>query len=91
MFHRHDEDGTEEHSGRGMFGHQDWEKVTGHVVDIRLLHTSRPAPHAKIFDVRLHPKGGQLVMAEVHLSPHDKIWECGYCHQPLPVQPRARF
>lgn len=41
-----------------------------------LLHTHRPPPHAKIFDVRLHPKGREPVMAEVHLSPHD---------------PRARF
>ena len=74
MFHRH-EDAGDGHAGQSLFGHRDWEKVTGHVVDIRLLHTHRPPPHAKIFDVRLHPKGREPVMAEVHLSPHDRIWD----------------
>lgn len=78
MFHRQ-KDG-EGHAERSRFGHREWRKVTGHVVDIRLLHTSRPAPHAKILDVRLHPKGGEPVMAEVRLSPRDKIWDD--CYQP---------
>jgi hypothetical protein len=45
--------------------------VTGHVVDIR-LH-GHCAPHRKIFDVRLHPKGREPVMAEVHLSPRARF------------------
>ena len=78
MFHRH-KDGAG-HEGRARFGHPGWVKVTGHVVDMRLLHTDRPAPHARIFDVRLHPQGQEPVMAEVHLSPRDKIWDD--CYQP---------
>jgi hypothetical protein len=90
MFHRQ-KDG-EAHAERSRFGRREWVKVTGHVVDIRLLHTGRPAPHPKIFDVRLHPTGGEpraavnKAKASMDLEP-----ACGYCHQPLPAQPRARF
>jgi len=73
MFHRH-EGGGDGHAGRSLFGHREWEKVTGHVVGIRLLK-GHSAPHPKIFDVRLHPKGREPVTAEVHLSPHDRIWK----------------
>ncbi len=73
MFHHHD-DGDDHHAGLPHFGHRQWEQVTGNVVDIRLKHTSAQPPHPKIFVVRLHPKGREPLSAEVHVSPHERIW-----------------
>jgi hypothetical protein len=65
MFHRHRDD--------------EWEKITGNVVDKRLLPARNP-PHPKIFGVQLHPAGREAFRAEVHVSPKDKNW--GNLYQP---------
>ena len=113
MFHRH-EDAGDGHAGQSLFGHRDWEKVTGHVVDImtdgrnswkaqnakmealkeRLVEDDEPADEDSVtgppWAVPAHcPTCGAAVnkaKASMDLEP-----QCGYCHQPLPVQPRARF
>jgi hypothetical protein len=74
MFHRHHDAGggraAQSKPGRG----QQWEQLTGNVVDKRLLPAEYP-PHPKIFGVELHPEGGEPFRAEVKVSPSDRNWE----------------
>jgi hypothetical protein len=54
------------------FGHHDRVFLDGTVLERRILHPGRPAPHAKLFVVSLQPPGQPPVTAELTLHPSDR-------------------
>ena len=44
-----------EKHGHLHFGHHEWVFLDGKVLERRILHPQRSAPHAKLFVVRLEP------------------------------------
>ncbi|HEX4833492.1 MAG TPA: hypothetical protein VH478_20635 [Trebonia sp.] len=54
------------------FGHHQWIRVEGTVLERRILHPERSAPHAKLFVVRLDPPGQAAVTVELTLHPSDR-------------------
>lgn len=70
MLHWRSEEG-DGGASRSLFGRHKWEKVTGNVIERRVLPGPH-APHPKLFVVQLHPAGRDPVMAEIHVSPHDR-------------------
>ena len=79
MFHRHRDAGGDNAAQPKPGRERQWEKITGNVVDKRLLPAKYP-PHPKIFGVQLHPEGRETFRAEVHISPNDRNW--GDLYQP---------
>jgi hypothetical protein len=67
---RHHDERGEKH-GHLHFGHQ-WVRIDGTVLERRILHPQRSAPHAKLFVVRLQPPGQPPITAEVTLHPTDR-------------------
>jgi hypothetical protein len=63
-----------DHDKRGHlhFGRHDWVVLDGTVLERRILHPQRPAPHAKLFVVRLEPWGQPPVTVELTLHPGDR-------------------
>jgi hypothetical protein len=61
-----------EQHGRFHFGRRDWVFVDGTVLERRVLHPERSAPHAKLFVVRLEPPGQPPLTAELTLHPGDR-------------------
>jgi hypothetical protein len=57
--------------GHFHFGHQQWVLLDGTVLERRILHPQRPAPHAKLFVVRLQPPGRPPLTVELTLHPGD--------------------
>jgi hypothetical protein len=68
---RHHEDRGEKH-GHLHFGHHQWARLDGTVLERRILHPGRPAPHAKLFVVRLQPPGQPPLTVEITLHPADR-------------------
>ena len=60
-----------EKHGHFHFGHH-WVRVDGAVLERRILHPGRPAPHAKLFVVRLQPPGQPPLTVELTLHPTDR-------------------
>jgi hypothetical protein len=58
--------------GRFHFGHHERVFVEGTVLERRILHPGRPAPHAKLFVVRLEPPGEPPLTVELTLHPSDR-------------------
>jgi hypothetical protein len=67
---RHHEERGEKH-GHIHFGHHQWVQLDGTVLERRILHPQRPAPHAKLFVVRLQPPGQPPLTVELTLHPSD--------------------
>jgi hypothetical protein len=67
---RHHEERGEKH-GHFHFGHHQWVLLDGTVLERRILHPQRPAPHAKLFVVRLQPPGQPPFTVELTLHPSD--------------------
>ena len=61
-----------EKHGHFHFGHHGWAFVDGTVLERRILHPGRPAPHAKLFVVRLDPPGQPPLTVELTLHPGDR-------------------
>jgi hypothetical protein len=61
-----------EKHGRVHFGHHEWVFLDGTVLERRILHPQRPAPHAKLFVVRLEPTGQPPITVELTLHPGDR-------------------
>ena len=61
-----------EKHGRFHFGHHEWMFLDGTVLERRILHPGRPAPHAKLFVVRLDPPGQPTVTVELTLHPSQR-------------------
>ena len=61
-----------ERRSRFHFGHHEWAFVDGTVLERRILHPGRPAPHAKLFVVRLEPPGQPPLTVELTLHPGDR-------------------
>jgi hypothetical protein len=70
---RHHEEHGEKH-GHFHFGHHQWVLLDGTVLERRILHPHRPAPHAKLFVVRLQPPGQPPVTVELTLHPGDRSY-----------------
>lgn len=68
---RHHEERGEKH-GHVHFGRHQWVQLDGTVLERRILHPKRPAPHAKLFVVRLQPPGQQSLTVELTLHPTDR-------------------
>ena len=68
---RHHEERGEKH-GHFHLGHHQWVQVDGTVLERRILHPERSAPHAKLFVVRLQPPGQPPLTAEITLHPTDR-------------------
>ena len=66
----HDEHG--EKHGHFHLGHHDWVFLDGTVLERRILHPERSAPHAKLFVVRLAPPGQPPLTVELTLHPSDR-------------------
>jgi hypothetical protein len=67
---RHHEERSEKH-GHFHIGHHQWVHLDGTVLERRILHPQRPAPHAKLFVVRLQPPGQPALTVELTLHPAD--------------------
>lgn len=67
-----DHDKRGEKHGRFQIGQHDWVFLDGTVLERRILHPARPAPHAKLFVVRLDPPGQPPLTVEVTLHPGDR-------------------
>jgi hypothetical protein len=76
VFHRHKDDHQDAHHEA-----EHWEKVTGNVVEMRLLPSQYP-PHPKVFVVQLHPEGRDPFQAEVPYNPTN--WDGYYADLFLP-------
>jgi hypothetical protein len=61
-----------EKRGRFHFGRHEWVFLDGTVLERRILHPERPAPHAKLFVVRLEPPGQPPLTVELTLHPGDR-------------------
>jgi hypothetical protein len=61
-----------EKRGRLHFGRHEWVFLDGTVLERRILHPQRPAPHAKLFVVRLEPPGRPPLTVELTLHPSDR-------------------
>jgi len=61
----------EKHS-RFHVGHHEWMFLDGTVLERRILHPERSAPHAKLFVVRLQPPGQPPLTVELTLHPSDR-------------------
>jgi hypothetical protein len=63
-----------DHEKRGHFhfGHHGWVVLDGTVLERRILHPERSAPHAKLFVVRLEPFGQPPLTVELTLRPSDR-------------------
>jgi hypothetical protein len=55
--------------GHFHFGHHDKMILDGTVLERRILHPGRPAPHAKLFVVRVDPPGQPSRTVELTLHP----------------------
>jgi hypothetical protein len=67
---RHHEERGEKH-GHFHFGHHQWVLLDGTVLERRILHPERSAPHAKLFVVRLQPPGQPPFTVELTMHPAD--------------------
>lgn len=67
---RHHEERGEK-QGHFHFGHHQWVLLDGTVLERRILHPQRSAPHAKLFVVRLQPPGQPPFTVELTLHPTD--------------------
>ena len=67
-----DHDKRGEKHGHLHFGHHQWVFLDGTVLERRILHPQRPAPHAKLFVVRLEPPGQGPLTVELTLHPGDR-------------------
>jgi hypothetical protein len=56
-----------EKHGHLHFGHHEWVFLDGTVLERRILHPGRSAPHAKLFVVRLEPPGQPPLTVELTL------------------------
>jgi hypothetical protein len=61
-----------EKHGHLHFGHHEWVFLDGKVLERRILHPQRSAPHAKLFVVRLEPPGQPPLTVELTLHPSDR-------------------
>ena len=61
-----------EKHGHFHFGHHEWAFLDGTVLERRILHPERSAPHAKLFVVRLEPPGQPPLTLELTLHPSDR-------------------
>ena len=61
-----------EKHGHLHFGHHEWVFLDGKVLERRILHPQRSAPHAKLFVVRLAPPGQPPLTVELTLHPSDR-------------------
>ena len=61
-----------EKHGHLHFGHHEWVFLDGTVLERRILHPGRPAPHAKLFVVRLDRTGQPPLTVELTLHPSDR-------------------
>jgi hypothetical protein len=61
-----------EKHGHFHFGHHEWAFLDGTVLERRILHPERSAPHAKLFVVRLDPPGQPPLTLELTLHPSDR-------------------
>ena len=61
-----------ERHGHLHFGRHEWVFLDGKVLERRILHPQRSAPHAKLFVVRLEPPGQPPVTVELTLHPSDR-------------------
>ena len=61
-----------EKHGRFHLGRHDWMFLDGTVLERRILHPRRPAPHAKLFVVRVRPPGQPPLTVELTLHPGDR-------------------
>jgi hypothetical protein len=61
-----------EKHGRFHFGHHEWAFLDGTVLERRILHPERSAPHAKLFVIRLEPTGQPPLTVELTLHPSDR-------------------
>ena len=61
-----------ERHGHLHFGHHEWVFLDGKVLERRILHPQRSAPHAKLFVVRLEPPGQPPLTVELTLHPSDR-------------------
>jgi hypothetical protein len=66
----HDKHG--EKHGHLHFGRHQWVFLDGTVLERRILHPGRPAPHAKLFVVRVEPPGQPPLTLELTLHPSDR-------------------
>lgn len=62
---------SEKH-GHFHFGRHEWTFLDGTVLERRILHPERSAPHAKLFVVRLEPPGQPPLTVELTLHPSDQ-------------------
>ena len=61
-----------EKHGHFHFGHHERVFLDGTVLERRILHPGRPAPHSKLFVVRLEPPGQPPLIVELTLHPSDR-------------------
>ncbi len=61
-----------EKHGRFHIGHHEWAFLDGTVLERRILHPERSAPHAKLFVIRLEPTGQPPINVELTLHPSDR-------------------
>jgi hypothetical protein len=54
------------------FGHHEWVFLDGTVLERRILHPERAAPHAKLFVVSVEPPGQPPLTVELTLHPGDR-------------------
>jgi hypothetical protein len=60
-----------EKHGHLHFGRHEWLFLDGTVLERRILHPNRSAPHAKLFVVNVQPPGQQPLTIELTLHPSD--------------------
>ena len=58
--------------GHFHLGGRDWIFLDGTVLERRILHPERSAPHAKLFVVRVEPPGRPPLSVELTLHPGDR-------------------
>ncbi len=58
--------------GHFHFGRHEWLFLDGTVLERRILHPERSAPHAKLFVVRVEPPGQPPLTVELTLHPSDR-------------------
>lgn len=63
-----------EKHGHLHFGHREWVFLDGTVLERRILHPERSAPHAKLFVVRVQPPGQPALTVELTLHPSDRYY-----------------
>ena len=68
---RHHEERGEKHGHFHLGHHHQWVLVDGTVLERRILHPQRSAPHAKLFVVRMQPPGQPPFTVELTLHPYD--------------------